>query len=341
MKGKFFLALLILSIVIIIIVNRIVEAPIENIAKYNSRLESNTVKLAFVGDVMLGRNVEVLMDKFGYSHPFASTTEIFKKADFIVANLEGPVPLRHIHTNSGEMSFSFPAYIPKTLFENGIDAVSLANNHTYDKGSNVFMETVESLKNELVSSFGHPVKQNISHVGHYEVKGISFSLIGFNATFPSFKIEEVSNVIIETRLMYPNNRIIVFMHWGDEYQLISNTNQKEISKKLHDAGADLIIGAHPHVTQEISCEGIGRCTIYSLGNFIFDQYFSKDVEQGVVAYVTLDKNAIKDIELVPIEGNHSQPKIMSNTTEFISDLLKRSYFKDVEVSTSSQSIILR
>jgi poly-gamma-glutamate synthesis protein (capsule biosynthesis protein) len=317
-----------------------VEAPNGHVFT-STPAENKIITLAFVGDVMLGRNVEVLMNRYGHNYPFASTTDIFKKADFVIANLEGPVPAKHIPTNSGEMSFSFSANIPSILYENGVDTVSLANNHTLDKGAGVFLETVQSLKKGYVSSFGHPLIQNVSHVGHYVVEGISFSLIGFNSTYPSFNLEEAVNVVNVAKVMYPNDRIIVFMHWGDEYQLISNTTQKNISEKLHDAGADLVIGAHPHVTQEISCEGIGRCTLYSLGNFIFDQYFSRDVEQGLVSYVTLDKYAIKNIELVPIEGNHSQPEVMSDGDVFINDLITRSNLQNIEVSTSSQSIILR
>jgi poly-gamma-glutamate synthesis protein (capsule biosynthesis protein) len=338
MKEIFFL--LIFVAIVSLVTLSIVEAPNGHVFT-STPAENKIITLAFVGDVMLGRNVEVLMNKYGHNYPFASSTDIFKKADFIIANLEGPIPEIHSQTNTGEMSFSFPAYVPEILYENGIDAVSLANNHTFDKGTSVFTDTVDSLNKEFVGNFGHPLLHNIFYVRHYVVEGISFSLIGFNSTYPSFNLEEAVNVVNEAKVMYPNDRIILFMHWGDEYQLVSNTAQKNIADKLHDAGVDLIIGSHPHVTQEISCDGITNCTLYSLGNFIFDQYFSKDVEQGLVAYITLDKSAIQSIEIVPIQGGHSQPRIMSNNTSFINALITRSDLRNVEVSTSSQSIILR
>ncbi len=303
--------------------------------------EEPKVTLAFTGDIMLGRNVEVLMERYGHEYPFASTSELFDKADFIIANLEGPIPDDHVHTQSGDMSFSFPSYAPEVLHDAGVNAVSLANNHTFDKGADIYEETAQNLRRARVDAFGNPLLQQVSYMSHYALRGIEFSLLGFNATYPSFTLSSAVQAVSEARALYPDSTIIAFMHWGTEYEQDSNAEQKKIADALHDAGADLVIGSHPHVTQELACEGISRCTIFSLGNFIFDQYFSKEVEQGLVAYVTLGKAGIEGIEIVPVEGHHSQPRIMARDNGFLQTMLERSRLNHIELSTSSASLILK
>ena len=88
--------------------------------------------------------------------------------------------------------------------------------------------------------------------------------------------------------------IFVSLHWGEEYQLQSNVEQQRIARALIDVGADAVIGHHPHVIQEVE-EYNGGWIFYSLGNFIFDQYFSPETMEGLVASVTVQDGAITSV----------------------------------------------
>ena len=210
---KAFLWQFVLAILLILIVLNIAEAPKGFVLhEEGTDDEKEEITLAFAGDIMLGRNVEVLMAAYGRDYAFASTSELFSKADFVVANLEGPIPASHLKTQSGEMSFSFPYFVPEVLRKNGIDAVSLANNHTFDKGSNVYAETMYGLQVAHVSTFGHPTIENASYSQNYLVHGVPFTLVGFNSTYPSFDLEEAKETIRDVKEMFPEGMIIVFMH---------------------------------------------------------------------------------------------------------------------------------
>ena len=106
----------------------------------------------------------------------------------------------------------------------------------------------------------------------------------------------------------PPRTIIVLIHWGTEYSLKSSPAQQSLAHQLIDAGADLIIGHHPHVVQDIE-QYNDKLIFYSLGNFIFDQYFSNEVQQGLLVGLEFqDKQLVFD--LLPIQSKLSQPFLM-------------------------------
>jgi poly-gamma-glutamate synthesis protein (capsule biosynthesis protein) len=113
-------------------------------------------------------------------------------------------------------------------------------------------------------------------------------------------------------------------HWGAEYGLKSNKRQQDFAHALIDSGADLIVGSHPHVVQEIEPYN-GKYIFYSLGNFIFDQYFSKNTQQGLALLLELSE-ASSTIALLPIDLQFSQPKMMETTSsvKFLESLSERS-----------------
>jgi poly-gamma-glutamate synthesis protein (capsule biosynthesis protein) len=302
-----------------------VFASVSSVLSLGKNEQDQKLRLLFTGDVMMGRNVEKLINQNGGGYPFSKTFNLFKNVDFSIINLEGPIPYLHKKTESGEMNFSFGPNTPYILASTSIDIVSLANNHGYDKGEQGFLDTIENLKKVGVATFGNPVSQDFSYIQSYKIEDVSFSLIGFNATFPSFSIEEALYTIEKVKVDI-GGTMIVFMHWGDEYEITSNDYQKEIAAKLFDAGVDFIVGAHPHVTQEIECRDTGQCVFYSLGNFIFDQYFSKDVEEGFVLYVDLNEDGVTSYEVLPIKSIKSIPEVMSSeeSAVFLEDLYKRS-----------------
>ena len=125
------------------------------------------------------------------------------------------------------------------------------------------------------------------------------------------------------------------VHWGQEYQIKSSVFQQKLARKIIDSGADLIIGHHPHVVQEIEIYN-NKLIFYSLGNFVFDQYFSEQTQQGLAVALEIypvrnnDSNRVnpnKNIyKLFPIQSKLSQPFLMeqNQAEKFLEKLSKRS-----------------
>lgn len=282
------------------------------------------IEILFVGDIMLDRHVELRMREFGENYPFASTTDIFKRADAVVANLEGPIMENRISAVGGNMNFSFATTTAKLLLKNGVTHVSLANNHTSDKGREVLDFTRQVLKDSGVKYFGDPIAFNDHSIIYEKIGEREFIFIGLNQTFGTLNIASTTSVLKGLRALHDKAIIVPFVHWGDEYKINNNKSQENLAHELIDAGADVVIGSHPHVVQNIE-KYKDKIIFYSLGNFIFDQYFSDDTmsELGVKMIVS-DKGI--SYELLPFYAPRSKPYLMDSKSRdlFLENLAKRS-----------------
>jgi len=122
----------------------------------------------------------------------------------------------------------------------------------------------------------------------------------------------------------PDNFLIVSMHWGEEYKLINSPAQQSLAHRIIEAGADLIIGHHPHVVQNIE-KYQEKLIFYSLGNFIFDQYFSTETQEGLAVGLEIHPDKLV-CRLFPLQINLSQPVLMqqNKASKFLIQLAKRS-----------------
>jgi poly-gamma-glutamate synthesis protein (capsule biosynthesis protein) len=286
-------------------------------------VQDSTTTLLFVGDVMLGRNLEVLRKKYGPDHAFQYIDDTLASVESVVANLEGPVMDPHTSTPSGSLRFSFASTTPALIKKHNIDVVSIANNHTADFGNAGYNQTRQLLTNVGVLPAGHPFAEKEEYVLRTQIGGKSFIFLGFNLTNPNFDIPATVDFVKNIQRTQ-KEYVVAMVHGGNEYELTSSNRQKEFYRGLIDAGVDVVIAHHPHVTQEIELYK-EKPIFYSLGNFIFDQYFSKDVEEGLTVKLTLSDSEAK-YELMPIKGNHSQPILMNQQEKavFLNDLAKRS-----------------
>lgn len=280
-------------------------------------------KIQFVGDVMLGRYVEKLSREHGVGYPYARIQSVDEET-FLVGNFEASIAKTHVPTPSGTFAFSVDKVFLKGLRDFGFDSMSLANNHTYDHGAENFENTVETLTAEGISVFGDQKNQDKSTIVYTKVNGKVVALVGMYAVYtrPSdFEIESALSKAEES-----SDIQIVSVHWGEEYVLIHNSFQEELAKAFIDAGADAVIGHHPHVVQDIGLYK-NMPIFYSLGNFIFDQYFSVDVQEGLSVIMT-PKNNTLTFELIAVSsvGHRSQPALMESpeSTVFQRKLAERS-----------------
>ncbi|MDA0208369.1 MAG: CapA family protein [bacterium] len=267
------------------------------------------VTLLFTGDVMLGRHVERLMAANGEMYPFENIKDLLSDPHLTFVNLEGPIVKNHQPTPDFSTSFSFSEDKAELIAKLGIDGVWLGNNHSLDQGTIGYEQTKEILTNNNILFAGHATEMSRDHAIGIETAQGNITFLSFNTTFPQSDTPSAIETVREIRSAL-DDLIIVNMHWGNEYELTSSAAQQELAHNLIDAGADVIIGHHPHVTQEIEIYN-DKPIFYSLGNFVFDQYFSKDVEEFYALKLTIQNGSI-DFEIIPLASDRSQVRFMTD-----------------------------
>ncbi len=246
-------------------------------------------KVVIGGDVMLDRHNRALGNLYGYDYLFQGIAPLFKSADESVVNLEGPVtdyPSKTLLSNGetdDDLTFTFATNTPEALAAAGISLVSLANNHTYNFGADGLAQTHEWLSDAGVEWFGDPLNTG----GTEQIickNSICVAFVGYHEFNPG-----QDHILADVkRLSSEGYPVVVMAHWGDEYATNTPARVKAEAREFVDAGATAIVGAHPHVLGDK--EWIGNVpVIYSLGNLLFDQYFSQDVMTGNVAELDFEK----------------------------------------------------
>lgn len=282
--------------------------------------QDSSITLLFVGDMMLGRHVETLMHTKGWSYPFEHMTSTLADADAVIGNLEGPI-IAGPQTPDGSLVFEFEPDVASALASQHITAVTIDNNHALDQGAAGVESTRTHLAAAGIGVFGDPVEKDGGYlsiqVGKYSVGLVGINLVGVR-TVPQKVLDAVSAVRDR------NDFVVVSPHWGSEYALSHSSAQEEQADDLIGAGADAIIGHHPHVVQDIQIRD-GAPVFYSLGNFVFDQYFSEETEKGLLVRLTLSDDTLS-IRLLPYTSTMSQPTPMEadDAAAFLSTLAGRS-----------------
>lgn len=269
-----------------------------------------SVPILFVGDIMLGRYVETLSRETGDEMRSFGKIQAFLQEHTVIANLEGPIPLAHTHTPNNGFSFSFSSSTPGVLKRGGVAAVSLANNHMFDKGRRGWEETKRALDTGDVAHFGGyaPTESD-----YFETKLGTTTIIVFGITMIATGWDESQAIEVTKKLRSerPEAYLIAYVHWGDEY-VAQNRFQQAFAHTLIKNGVNAIIGSHPHVVQGVEIYE-GAPIFYSLGNFIFDQYWRDDLEDGLMVRLSI-RGAAYTYELIPVRSERSIPRI-ADTSE--------------------------
>ncbi len=280
--------------------------------------------LLFVGDVMLARDVEDYLRKYGSDYPFRLIEDTLWEHEYVIGNFEAAVPTVHAQTPDLTFQFSVASDYLTGLQLAGFTHLSLANNHTFDYGVDDFEHTRTALRNEGLVTFGHPNQATAEE----SVTSIN-TTIGEVALLSFNDIYEESNrtQAIATLSQFATTTIkqIVYVHWGSEYQLTHSRSQQLFAEDLIDAGADLIIGHHPHVVQDIDIYQ-GVPIVYSLGNFVFDQYFSDEVQTGLLVSASFGTSSALTLMPVSSLGRRVSPYLLDGLERqnFLRELAARS-----------------
>lgn len=257
------------------------------------------------GDIMLDRNVRQSIAKRGRTYPFeAIRSEL--NGDIVLANLEGPfTDSTKYAVSGGALIFTFDPALAPVLKDVGFTTLSLANNHTLNYGQAGLDNTRRVLREAGLDFFGDP--RNAHGFGIVKtVAGHRLAFIGYHGL-----VVGLETILADIREAKAQELFVIVMpHWGAEYQLGIQPRLQEQAHQLVDAGADLIIGAHPHVVEPIELYN-DKLIFYSLGNFLFDQYFSEDTLEGLMLQFTLRANST-DIELQPIRTTDQQVRLLTD-----------------------------
>lgn len=287
------------------------------------------------GDVMLSRHVGTkIRNAKNPTLPFQKVKNILSAGDITFVNLEAPFYNKGEPVTAGMIFKAEPETIEGLIFA-GIDVVSLANNHIKNKGEAGLLYTLNSLTNAGIKYVGAGKNDEEAHqAALFESKEVKFSFLAYTA---SDGVKEVADQDVnnpDVAFLDPKQAkkdiekakensdvVIVSMHAGAEYTFDPNQKQIEFARNAIDSGASLVIGHHPHVVQKVE-QYKGGFIIYSLGNLVFDQMWSEETKEGVIAKCRFEGKNLKSIEFIPIKiEDYNQPRIANDFEE--EKILKR------------------
>lgn len=307
------------------------ESPLEEVGMATSSTQANSSadtaydSMIFVGDIMLARHVEQLIEERGVSYPFEGISlSSFSERPAVIGNFESSMCEPHIRTPFYTMRFSTAQTALSGLKEARFTHLSLANNHSFDCGVEGYHRTWKSLSEIALQPFGSQVSVGAESIRLVHTPHGVFALIGIHLVHVHPGVERL------TALFEAVNNIsdyqIVYVHWGDEYQVRHAKKQRNQAELFVSLGADMIVGHHPHVVQGIEIIN-GTPVFYSLGNYIFDQYFSDEVQTGLVLEVVFSASG-HQVVLHPVSsvGIKAQPRLLlgEEKAAFLGSLAERS-----------------
>ncbi len=231
----------------------------------------------FTGDTMLARHVEILLGQ-DLIKPY-DFISLFTSAQAVFTNFESAMSNPHVPTPSGAMRFSTNASSLTLLERLHVTHASLANNHSRDYGREGYAYASASLRALGIEPFGDAVTVSSSSLTYVAVGSTTIAVLGVHTLFVPPDRTIMKSLLTEAT--GKSDLQFVYIHWGDEYELIHNRSQEELATWFAGEGVDAVIGHHPHVVQDIGLIQ-NMPVFYSLGNFVFDQYFSTDVKTGLV-----------------------------------------------------------
>lgn len=257
---------------------------------------SEPIIIAFAGDFLVEGSIERAMNTYGIDYPLAAARDEIIAADYAVVNLEtaitkaGTIYPKEYNYRTGPKSL-------QVIKNAGFDMVSLANNHTMDFGVDGLLDTFQYLNEAGIAYIGAGQNSEEAYTQKIvEMKGRKIGFLGFSRVLPSinwyagpsrpgiasgYQLERMVEVVESSKKEV--DFLFVYMHWGVIGNLYPEKYQINDSKAMIDAGADAIVGTHPHVIQGLDYYK-GKPIAYSIGNFLF-LVNEKTAESAVLTFV--------------------------------------------------------
>ncbi|MFC7439705.1 CapA family protein [Laceyella putida] len=289
---------------------------------------NSALTVTLVGDMMFGRNIQdVIVPRFGYEYLFNYVEPYFAASDYVTGNFENPVTNREGYPEADKfIHLSTQPEAVKALKKIGFSSVNLANNHMKDFGKQGLLDTLRAFDGQNVDTVGagRDLKE-ATRISYETVHGIRVAVLGFSDVMPKdFRARKDKSGIApaDPDVFFPlvakaksnADLVLVHMHWGLEYDSGYHPRQQDLAHALVDAGADVVIGHHPHVLEPVEVYKNG-VILYSLGNFVFDQGWSRTRESVLVQYKILKGGKEAKLELHPMMIREGQPRPLEGWTD--------------------------
>ena len=326
---KILLILILLSVFIIVLTSYIKDYRKNSSDRSNSKKkpvvttttkkpDSNELSVVMVGDCLIHRFVytDALNSDGTYSFDkmFTEVKDLIQGHDLAFYNQESIIGGKELGL-SAYPRFNSPEEIGDAMINLGFNLVSLANNHTMDKGEKGVINSVNYWKTKpgvYYTGQALSFEDRESNIKILEKNGIKYAFFAYttvtNGLLPPSGKEYLTNIYSKEKAKEDIEKvkdkvdlIIVSMHWGEEYTTYPSSNQKQVAKELSDMGVNLIIGNHAHSLQPV--EKINDTLVfYALGNFISAQD-TVDKQTGAIAYLNIKKTKDGSIEFSDVKAN--------------------------------------
>lgn len=265
-----------------------------DVKKESPDSQPKNITILFGGDLGLDRYIRQVGEKKGYDFMFEKLDPLLQGNDLNVVNLEGPITdkpsisLTSAFATKENYVFTFDPETAGILKKHNISLVNLGNNHILNFKEDGVRQTEKYLQDAGVNYIGSPIDDSASKFQVLAFSNFKIAFVNYNQFAYQGKekaLEDILNAKLKSDL------VILYAHWGKEYELQPLESVKDLAHEFVDAGADLIIGSHPHVVQGKEVYK-GKTIYYSLGNFIFDQYFQKETTEGLAVKATINPETI-------------------------------------------------
>jgi poly-gamma-glutamate capsule biosynthesis protein CapA/YwtB (metallophosphatase superfamily) len=265
--------------------------------------------LIATGDVIPARRVDIqIRAQNDFLYPIAQTADVLRQADITLINLEAPL-IADCPPQSEGFVFCGQAGFIEALVHAGVDIAGLENNHIGNYGMDGVQATKDLLRENNIDFADRAT------LAVREVRGMKFGFLAFNGVGEVFDRPAIMAAIAGARAQV--DILVTAFHWGAEYVSVPQAapgiapdEPVEIGHLAVDAGADLVIGNHPHWVQAVEVYN-GKLITYAHGNFIFDQMWSVSTSQGVVGRYTFYDDRLAQVEFIPVFiENEAQPRLL-------------------------------
>jgi len=293
--------------------------------------DGDTVELMFCGNVMFGRNVlkSLVERKRPFNFPTATLAPLLRRADAAFCNLE--CILTDAAAIPGKQHvFIAPPKAIEGLTGAGFDVVASANDHVLDAGEDAVQAMRKQLQDAGVQLAGLVEKDQPQLPVVMERKGVRIGWLAYAdpgasfayseeydqlGTHPAKLTEERARADIQA-LRQAADIIVVSVHWGEEYETEPNARQRAVGHMLIEAGAHIVAGHHPHVQQPPEWYN-GGVILYSMGNFVFDQYSREGVLSSRLYRVLANKSGALSLDYLPLTIQRPSWALIPNTNKFL------------------------
>jgi Bacterial capsule synthesis protein PGA_cap len=257
--------------------------------------------MVVTGDMIPARETGHLIRVRGdWTYPLAATKDILASGDITFANLESPLLPSCPDVVTG-FTFCADARFAAALQGAGVKVVNVANNHSTNQGQSGLDQTVQVLQAHGIQVSG------FQRVVSVDVRGVRFGFVGINLV--GNHLDQASMQQLISRARAEADVVVVQFHWGHEYETypqsaagIAPDDPKQVGRLAIDAGADIVIGNHPHCVQGSEMYK-GHLITYAHGNFIFDQNWSVGTQEGVIGKYWFDDTRLVGVQYVPVRIN--------------------------------------